>query len=257
MAGFFHKIKDFIYKTNILVSRSKEYYDKQDLELKMTQEMLWRDVFVDTVAGYEWYKKKSISLGRWAIGYNYAYVLARVLNEFKPSGILECGLGQSSKIMIDYVSANENVTYDIVEQDKNWVEFFQKNCALDSRMKIHVRNIVETDFSGGADHIAKTYMYEDFASVVEGKKYALLSIDGPWGNRQYSRVDVIEHIPTILEDDFVIMVDDFERVGEQNMIKLLKDKLRSNNITFYEAKYAGMSDVCVIVSERWSFLTSL
>ncbi len=64
MAGFFHKIKDFIYKTNILVSRSKEYYDKQDLELKMTQEMLWRDVFVDTVAGYEWYKKKSISLGR-------------------------------------------------------------------------------------------------------------------------------------------------------------------------------------------------
>ena len=105
MASLFEKITDFIKKSNLLISKSKEYQDKCDELLRATQELLWRDIFVDTVNGYSWYKNKSISLGRWAIGYNYAYVLARVLDEFKPNNILECGLGQSSKIIADYVTS--------------------------------------------------------------------------------------------------------------------------------------------------------
>lgn len=257
MAGIFGKMKDFVYKTNLLVSRSKEHYNKNDELFRNVQELLWRNVFVDTVKGYKWYHDKSISLGRWAIGYNYAYVLARVLDEFKPSGILECGLGQSSKIIADYVSANSSTVYDIVEQDKNWADFFKNNYCLDGQIKIHIKQIIETDFCTGGGYSGKTYIYEDFASIVEGKKYALISIDGPWGSEMYSRVDVLKHIPEILQDDFVIMVDDFGRIGEQNMVKLLKERLDKNKITYFEGKYVGMSDVCVIVSEKWKFLTTM
>jgi hypothetical protein len=95
--------------------------------LRISEELLWRDIFVDTVEGYSWYKEKSLSLGRWAIGYNYAYMLARVLEEFRPEHILECGLGQSSKIIPDYVEANDRAVYDIVEQDEDWINFFGEN----------------------------------------------------------------------------------------------------------------------------------
>lgn len=257
MARSIEKIKDFMYKANILVSKSKEHHDKSDEILRIAKELLWRDIFVDTVKGYEWYRDKSISLGRWAIGYNYAYVLARVLDEFKPTSVLECGLGQSSKIITDYVAANDDVIYDIVEQDQNWSDFFKRNCYFKEKIRIHIRNIIETDFLLEEAAITKTYVYEDFESVIVGKKYALISIDGPWGSKLYSHIDVVKHIPEILQEDFVIIVDDFERIGEQNMVELLKKKLDNNNITYFEGKYVGEKDICVIVSEKWRFLVSM
>lgn len=109
---------------------------------RIVNELMWRNIFVDTVMGYSWYHDKSISLGRWAIGYNYAYVLIRVLEEFRPTSILECGLGQSSKIIADYVDSDNRVNYDIVEQDQNWVDFFIKNFNLCNRIQVHIRSLI-------------------------------------------------------------------------------------------------------------------
>lgn len=78
-----------------------------------------------------------------------------------------------------------------------------------------------------------------------------------WGSDIYFRVDVIEHMPSILQKDFVILVDDFERAGEKNMVRLLKDKLDENGIPYAEAKYSGLKDIYVIVSEKWRFLTTM
>lgn len=248
------KIKDFISKSNLLVSRTKEYQEKLDEMLRISKELLWSDIFSDTVRGYSWYNEKSLSLGRWAIGYNYAYVLARVLEEFRPTNILECGLGQSSKIIVDYVSAYNVTSYDIVEQDKNWVDFFSANANFSERIQFNIRNIIESENRFGGE---KTYIYEDFGSIVTGKKYDLLSIDGPWGSEKYSRIDVLEHIPSILKENFVIMIDDYNRSGEKNMVELLKERLRASNIVYYTGKYEGTKDVCIIVSEDWKFLTTM
>lgn len=255
MANGINKLKDFIIKGNLLVSKSEENQDKFNEALKDIKELLWRDIFVDTVKGYSWYHDKSVSLGRWAIGYNYAYVLARVLDEFKPINILECGLGQSSKIIIDYVFSNKNAFYDIVEQDHDWVDFFVRDFHLNDQVKIHIRNIIEKPCP--MQEGIKSYVYDDFVSVVHGRKYDFISIDGPWGSERYSRIDIVDHIPSMLHKDFVIMVDDFERIGEQDMVGLLKEKLNSNGITFFEGKYTGAKDICVIVSDKWKFFTTM
>ena len=68
MARITEKLKDVIIKTNFLVSKSKEQCDKSDEMLRIAKELLWRDIFVDTVKGYTWYHAQSLSLGRWAIG---------------------------------------------------------------------------------------------------------------------------------------------------------------------------------------------
>lgn len=68
-----------------------------------SRELIWANVFHDTVCESQWFLDKSLSLGRAAIGYNFAYVLYRCLNEVNPENILELGLGQSTQIVMQYM----------------------------------------------------------------------------------------------------------------------------------------------------------
>lgn len=212
----------------------------------------WRNVFVDTVGGYSWYNVPSISLGRWAVGYCYAYVLARVLESMKPKAILEMGLGQSSKIINAYAQYYTDIHYDIVEQDKNWIEFF---CIENDSAKMNIwhRPISEKmvyDYN-------VEYAYEDFETIVEGKKYNLISIDGPYGSTELSRADIIDYIPEVLAEDFVILLDDYERIGEKRTVAIIENKLREANIEFASACYKSEKDMYIIASAKWKFLTTL
>lgn len=222
---------------------------------KTTQELLWRDIFCDTVKGCSWYDVKSISLGRWAVGYNYLYVLIRILEVLKPNEILELGLGQSSKVLSSYFKNNKcEGFYDIVEQDKEWISFFIQENQLNNieNITIHNRNINTISYEG-----SDVFVYEKFDSVVNNKRYSLISIDGPWGSDGHSRIDLLNYIPQILQDDFVIIIDDYNRDGEKTMVSLMIKAMEINNIPYCKGIYPGLKDVCIIVSTNYGFLTSL
>ena len=68
-----------------------------------------------------------LSAGRWAVGYQYLYVMYRVLNEIHPRRILELGLGQSTRMLGQYAAAHENVSHFVVEHDPEWIDFFQRD----------------------------------------------------------------------------------------------------------------------------------
>lgn len=198
-----------------------------------------------------------LSLGRWAIGYNYAYVLSRVLQETAPRAILECGLGQSSRLISAYCASKKDATFDVVEQNKEWAALCKQNFCSSNNVNIFVREITQKEVEIGK---GMTNVYTDFASVVEGKKYSLISIDGPWGSDGLSRVDVLPHIPAILEKDFVIMCDDCDRAGERAMVKMLEDKLHDCGIDFVSSGfgyYGGMKDIAVIASSSFKFTVSM
>lgn len=233
------------------------YVIRKEIEEKarrVSLECNWRDIFHDTVDGYDWYNVKSLSLGRWAIGYEYAYVMARILNWLHPKYILECGLGQSTKIINSYISyyVNERCQADVVEQDKSWIDFFCKDNKINENVSIHNRALRTVNIDGN-----ECFGYCDFESVVKNKKYSLISIDGPWGGDYISRIDILEYLPEILEDDFVIMIDDYERVGEKNTVNLFMKKLLDKGISVKKGMYRGEKDICVIVPENMEFLLTL
>jgi hypothetical protein len=215
-------------------------------------ENYWRNIFVDTVKGYDWYNVTSISLGRWAIGYSYAYVLSRTLNSLKPSKILECGLGQSTKIINSYVKYYPGSWADIVEQDYDWLSFFTNENMINDRVKIHHRDIKQINQNGKS-----CYVYNDFGSVVSGNKYTVISIDGPWGSKEISRIDVIDYIPELLDESFAILLDDYHKPGEQAMVRMLSEKLNSCGILHSIKSYGGEKAMAIIVSENNRFLTTL
>lgn len=218
-------------------------------------ELLWARIWDDTCKGIDWITDlPSISPGRWAVGYNYIYVMTRVLDSIRPHSVLDLGLGISSSLISCYFKFfdYEDGLHTIIEQDENWVKFYTQINKLPDTSEIHVCECVEKSYKD-----CKIYAYKDFANVVKNKKYSVISIDGPWGSDRYSRRDIIEVLPDILEDSFVIILDDTNRRGEKDTIKEIEQILRLNNIEFVNGWYSGLTDCNLICSKSLRFLQTL
>lgn len=222
---------------------------------RYSMENVWANVYHDTIKRSSWLKDHTFSPGRWAIGYPAMYVIYRVLNEFKPQSILELGLGQSTKMIAQYVDANKEVRHKVVEHDKAWINFFKNGNKISVRTKIIYKELSEATLNG-KEHIR---CYKDFLEQVYPEKYDFIFVDAPigWDMKDYSRIDILSTIPECLAKSFVIIVDDSQRQGEKNTITAIEKKLNENNILFSEGKYAGEKETCLITSKDWSFLSSL
>ena len=70
--------------------------------------------------------------------------------------------------------------------------------------------------------------YKGFEDRFKEEKFDLISIDGPFGYdmKELARIDALRILPNALAPSFTIMVDDYNRKGEQNMVKLIKGRFR-------------------------------
>lgn len=220
---------------------------------KQNNELLWAQIWKDTCRNMEWINGlPSISPGRWAVGYNYIYVLTRVLDSINPQKILDLGLGVSSTIISCFFKYHKIGVHDIVEQDKEWAEFYQSKNILSSNSNVHILECIEKEYTNGT-----RFIYKDFKKQFIGRKYSLISIDGPWGSDHHSRRDIINLLPDILENEFVIIMDDTNRIGEKETVKEIINVLKSYKINVCEGYYPGITGCTVICSECHKFLCSL
>ena len=101
--------------------------------------------------------------------------------------------------------------------------------------------------------------YKDFAQSLGRQKFDFIAIDAPFGysSKIYARVDVLGIIPECLAESFCIMIDDYNRKGEQNMAKEMRRVLAESGIAFAEGVYAGEKQCLVLTSANNRFLTSM
>lgn len=223
--------------------------------LRMSSESVWAQVFHDTVLTSRWLVDKTFSPGRWAVGYPYLYVLYRALDEARPTRILELGMGQSTKMISQYAVAHEDVQHSVVEHDQSWVEYCSRQLGLPDATEI-LRCDWGYESHNGTEGVR---VYSGLAERVEGRRYDLISIDGPLGGDMpdYARIDVLRMIPDILADSFVLLVDDCERPGETRMAQEMCELLKKSRIKFRRGDYQGNKDVAVICSVDIGFLCSM
>ena len=189
------------------------------------------------------------------MGYAYLYVMYRVLNEIKPKRILELGLGQSTRMIAQYAAAHEDVEHYVVEHDPAWIEFFCRDYSLSPATKI-----VQLDWDfvpfREADAVR---VYKDFGKTFSGEKFDFISIDAPLGGdmKEYARIDVLQLLPDCLADDFVIMMDDINRIAEKRTVERMKEALTENGVPFANGWYWGNKSVTILTSPNNRFLTSL
>lgn len=218
--------------------------------IRISNENLYATIFHDTIKDSEWLNIP-LSLSSGAIGYPYAYILYRTLDQIKPKKILETGLGQSTKIITEYVKKFKGVSHDVVEHDKEWINFFKQTTDMSKFQNVHLLESYRKKYNG-----VEYNAYKNFEKEFKNKKFNLICIDGPVGyGEEYSRMDIIDIVPKCLEEQFVILIDDCERIGEQRTISLLEEKLNKNNISFLSGyQYWGNTSVYICVSPDLEFL---
>ena len=220
-------------------------------------ELIYAKTWDDTRKGIDWMNNvSSVSPGRYAVGYNYLYVMTRILNEFCPHHVLDIGLGISSTLISAYFTAQNynDGKHTIIEHDINWKDFYTRNHSLSDASEIVIANCIKKTMNN-----IEYNAYENFKDLINTRGgYSVISVDAPKGGfSKYSRRDILDIIPESLERSFVIVVDDTERDGEKNTITDIEAILKNNHIEYCKGEYLGCSHCSVIASDDNKFFCTL
>lgn len=225
--------------------------NKVNLNSTMLDELQYSVVLNQSWIDSEWVKNKSFSLRLGSSNYSFIYSLFKILDEIAPSRILEFGLGQTTKLTSQYVNnKNTNAALDIVEHDNDWINEFSGQITLTNNIKIYHKNLIKFEING-----VETDKYDDLSDIVTDKKYDLIIIDGPFGfDRIYPRTNILDLIPNNLAENFVIILDDAERKGEQNTANLIFNKLDACNIQYEKSYKKGLKTQLIISSTNHKYI---
>lgn len=243
--------KQYYEKLNSSITENKK---RTQIAVDNSNESVWAQIFNNTISGCDWLIDRAFSPGRWAVGYQYLYVLYRVLNEVTPQRILELGLGQSTRLIGQYAQRHPGVIHHVVEHDPEWIDFFTSGFALSEQT--HIVNLPIEMEAFSSDNVP---VYTDFSQTFSGQKFDLISIDAPFGylSKEYSRIDILKLLPRCLSDSFVIMMDDYNRNMERNTVELIKQFLDESGIPYCTGTYHGQKATYVIASENLRFVCSM
>lgn len=245
--GLRDKIREFyLDKSGI-----RAILESQNLQNRMAQESLAAITFSNAIQNSEWLKYKSFYPGRWAVEYTFLLTLFRIFEHHRFTNLLEFGLGQTSRMVHQY-AAFHNVPAITVEHDTEWIEFTRKDTHNAYPINVKVLPLEMVDYNG-----YKTRTYQGVKTAFENQKFDFILVDGPFGSEHYSRSQIIQLAKSNLAETFCIIIDDCNRIGEQETVAEVESVLKKINVKYAINKYQGLSDYVVICSDNLKFLTSM
>ncbi len=221
--------------------------------LKQKKEAVWAHVYHDSIRDKPWLTNANFNVGRWACNYSFLYVLNRILSDYKPTSILELGLGESSRMISLHLEHSlANATHTILESDPDWQIHFTRLVDLCDRSTIHMSEPETKTING-----QKTIGFKDTA-IFASQKFDLYIVDAPGGSHRFSRPDILTLLADATpKDQFIIIIDDFDRSGERETYRELRKQLSSKGIATYPEVYEGVKTVLALGTEQYKFVQSL
>lgn len=218
-------------------------------------EAVWAQIFNNTITNSTWLRDKTFSPGRWAVGYPYLYTMYRALNEMHPKRILELGLGQSTRMIAQYAAAFQDVEHIVVEHDQNWIDFFCNDFPIPRNTSVVLLDREMISYKNAES----VRVFKGFRETFQDQKFDFISVDAPLGGdmKQYARIDVLNLIPSGLSENFIITVDDCNRVGENNTVKEIQQSLTEHQIDYRVGWYSGEKSSVLICPSHMGFLCSM
>ena len=245
--GLRDRIRDFFLDK----SAQKALLEGINHQNLMAAESLAATTFVNAIQNAKWLKYKSFYPGRWAVEYTFLLTLFRIFEHHKFSNLLEFGLGQTSRMVHQYADYYK-VPAITVEHDADWVAFTQKDTHNAYPINVKLLPLEMIDYKGFT-----TRTYQGIKNAFENQKFDFILIDGPFGSEHYSRSQIIHLVENNLAETFCIIIDDCNRIGEQETVAEVETALKKKDVKYAINKYQGLSDYVVICSENLKFLTSL
>ena len=194
---------------------------------KPAMEMVYRDLFVRDIT------RLGLNDLYYPVGgaanHSLLYLITRCFVELPIRNAIEMGAGQSSILLSqlnDGLNKKANIT--TIEHDARWADDIQTKV----HHRVNTADLVSKTVSG---HKIRHYGGRYFDSSI---LYDFVLIDGPPARTRetgFDRLGAIELIETNLADNFVVIIDDAERRGENELVNLIRRRLEESRRDFSEA----------------------
>jgi hypothetical protein len=109
----------------------------------------------------------------------------------------------------------------------------------------------------------ETGWYKGASHFLTGKQFNLILIDGPDRGLKgtdfvpFSRAGILEYLPAILDNHWIVVFDDAERFGEIMTITAFQSILQECKRPFLRFDIHGVKTQTVFCSPSYSFLQSV
>ncbi len=227
--------------------------DQINRGITLSSEVRMAEIFNDSVKDINWLVSKNFCPSGDAANYSFLYILFRILNECNPTSVIEFGIGQTSKMTSQYAAyKNKDSKLVLVENDQVWIDIFKNQIAQGPNiyfLKLPVESRIFKE--------CETTVYKDLLPNLGDMKFDLIVCDGPRGCPRYSRIGVLDLIPNYLKESFVVIIDDYHRIGERDTAREVMARLDAHNIKYGRSIYRGNRAQLIIYSENLRFLKSL
>ncbi|RAR46601.1 hypothetical protein [Flavobacterium lacus] len=236
-----------------IIALIKENKENQRHIIRQNEELIWANVFHDSIRDKSHLQNLSLNIGRWAGGYSFFYLLNRIMSDAKPQRILEFGLGESSKFISSCLEHDlKTGIHHIIEQSSDWDKAFKKRFTLSDFSNVSICPLVKKDVNGH-----EVNCYEGLTEIVSGK-FDFYLVDGPFGSSHFSRYDILPLAERLTPtDDFIIIIDDYDRVGEKETAQSLVTLFAEKQIKVHIKHFVGVKKVWLLTTPKYRFLTSV
>ena len=221
---------------------------------RFQKEIYYAELYNNTTKDSQWLINKSISPTGAAFNYASLYFLYRALDKMRPQNILEFGLGQSSKLIYQYVDYYKNASAITYEHDEKWVNFFLNEIGSKYDINVYFSELEEITYKQ-----QPTLSYKNNCEELKSSKFDMILVDGPFGSKHYSRPQLINLVTDCLMPTFCIMLHDSERNGEKETITEITNILKENKVKYCtkEISPTGYQDLFVWCSNDLEFLLTI
>lgn len=222
--------------------------------LNNTNEILWAMNLDRAISESKWLMRKDFAPNGMAVGNFYLYVMYKILDSGRFSSVLDIGMGQTTKMIAQYANYDDKVKHLIIEDNQDWIDFISPSLHLGSNSEV-----CRLDYKMVDKGEYEVRVFSDFRERMKDRKFDFISIDAPLGSgmKVYSRIDILEILPDCLQNSWIIMMDDVDRIGEQNTLKKIKEILQDNKIAFECKEYMGQKKFAILASYNNRFFCTV
>lgn len=231
-------------KMNLLKRTIIKYIQKYNRRLNTAYlENFYQINYLDMARRTDWLKVIPLSSpSGGTASFSLLYILLMILSDRNNSKLMEIGVGQSTKLLMQYA---EEFNDELVLLDDNqyWLN------------TVVGENTVATSIY--SELVSKTVCNHDirwYKVSPPNFRFDFLLIDGPMAytkDMKYNRLGVLDWIPDILDDDFIIIVDDSGRTGESLLVQKLMNKLKHFNISIKSKEIVGANTQTIIATSKY------
>ena len=215
-------------------------------ESHLPGDVYWYDECCKFLKENEWTKMGSISLyDHHALPWREMVELQLILREYKPTAVLELGLGESTKLIAQYAE-HTGAKHIIIDEDYQYSKSFLAACpTVFAKTKVYISPLLEAK-KGNQRYCC----FKNTKKIVDNVKFHMLIQHCPRGG-DVPYADIGMYIGDLLENDFVILIEKADGATERMFVHDIVEILQEHSITT-NVRYVHLpiGECCLVTNEK-------